>query len=292
MCNSHIPHAYMVATSMPTHRFHVLAWGISRPVPENVTVLKNDEWKDMEFDAAIDASWDVPTFSAKAGRKVFLMHCHHFNGEESLAFSTCDRFVTVSGHKRASLMWKSLDPKVSVIPFGFCGTQWPIRSNRSRVKVGMMYSNVRGDKEIEEYWLKISNGFNPISIGWNNPESLGSIAGENWDHQKQLMDEIAVGVNPVVGETIGMSPMEMMVMGIPVVTACSPEPWEWGFSGWNCFLSRNGPFESVDWIRDKIRFLLDYPDVADSIGMAGRQTILNRFPLLETGKMWERVLFE
>jgi len=101
---------------------------------------------------------------------------------------------------------------------------------------------------------------------------------------------IGVFVHVVVGETFGYSPLEAMAFGIPMVTGNCPEPWDFCFDGWNCFISRNKPTDSIDWMRDRIKFLVENKEARSDMGKAARESVIEYFRRLNTRDKWLNVL--
>jgi hypothetical protein len=77
-----------------------------------------------------------------------------------------------------------------------------------------------------------------------------------------------------------------------VVTGSIPEAWNFCFTPFNCFIHRNSPKDSVEWLRDKIKWLIENPADAERIGKNGRPSIIQYCPRMEFRKRWMAALFD
>lgn len=293
--DNHTPHQAMLLASMPDTKFHVVGWQSHfRDFPENAVMISKSEARKRAWDLVLDDDIAfVPTFDFNARRRVLLHHCEHDAGNErshdSLikAMARAHIVAVPSKHKIASLRYLGLSDQVVELPFGF--DRWNLDpAKRDPTLVGCFH-NCPND-EIRAFWSACVEGFNSVMIGpvVSGPFPLGITNG--YPSFEEQASKVGVYLNCVVGEAMGMAPMEAMAAGIPVITGCAPEPWEFMFSGWNGFISRNEPMKSIEWIRDRIRFLIDDPVEAVRMGEAGRQTVLRRFPLSKVAETFRTFL--
>lgn len=293
--DNHTPHQSMILASIPDLKVHVIAWQSHfRDFPPNAVMISKHEAKNRDWDLVLDDDISfLPTFEFRARRRVLLHHCEHDGGNEVIhgalteAIERADIVAVPSKHKIASFRELGLSSKVVELPFGF--ERWNLDpSKRDPTLVGCFH-NCPND-EIRDFWSACVEGFESVMIGpvVSGPFPLGITNG--FLSFEEQASKVGIYLNCVVGEAMGMAPMEAMSAGIPMITGCAPEPWEFAFSGWNCFISRNEPMKSIDWIRSKIEFLIDNPDEARRMGEAGRQTILHRFPLSRVAETFKSFL--
>jgi hypothetical protein len=293
--DNHTPHQAMILRSMPDLRIHVLSWQSHfRDIEPNAVFISKKSAMTIEWDLVFDDDVSyTPSFEFKSRRRVLLHHCEHDDGSKVRhdalvrAVDKADIVAVPSKHKIASFRELGLSSKVVELPFGF--ERWDLDSSKRDPSLVGCFHNCPND-EIRAYWSACVEGFNSVMIGpvVSGPFPLGITNG--FLSFEEQASRVGIYLNCVVGEAMGMAPMEAMAAGIPVVTACAPEPWEFIFSGWNGFLSRNEPMRSIDWIRDRIRFLIDNPAEAVRMGEAGRQTILRRFPLSKVAETFRTFL--
>ena len=293
--NNHTPHQAMLLKAMPDQHFHVLEWNTSfRECPSNATLISKRQAKGQSWDLVLDDDAKAaPTMDLRAKRRVFLHHCEHDGGNAenvaslSWVFENFDIVAVPSKHKIASMREKGLSPNVVELPFGFEAWNLP-RQHRDPGLVGCFHNSP--NSEIRDFWSSCVSGFRSVMIG---PVASGSFPVRLTRGFNSFEDEasrVGIYLNCVVGEAMGMSPLEAMTAGIPVITGCAPEPWEFIFNGWNGFLSRNEPMKSIDWIREKIRYLIENPEIAEAMGNAGRATVLSRFPMSRVQKVFTSFL--
>lgn len=291
----HTPHQSMILASMPDVKIHVIGWQSHfRDFSPNAAMISKKEAKNLEWDLVLDDDIEfLPTFELSARRRVLFHHCEHDAGNARShgilikAMDRADIVAVPSKHKIASLRDIGLSDKVVELPFGF--ERWDLDlSKRDPTLVGCFH-NCPND-EIRTFWSACVKGFNSVMIGpvISGPFPLGITNG--YPSFEEQASKVGIYLNCVVGEAMGMAPMEAMAAGIPVITGCAPEPWEFIFSGWNGWLSRNEPMKSIEWIRDRIRFLIDDPAEAVRMGEAGRQTVLRRFPLSKVAETFRTFL--
>ncbi len=293
--DNHTPHQVMLLRAMPDTQFHVLVWQSHfRDIEPNAVFISKKTASAMEWDLVVDDDIAfVPAFAFKARRRVLLHHCEHDQGNKQRhdallrSIDLADIVAVPSKHKIASLRDLGLSSKVVELPFGY--DRWNLDVSKRDPSLVGCFHNCPND-EIRSFWAACVDGFNSVMIGpvVSGPFPLGITNG--FLSFEEQASRVGIYLNCVVGEAMGMSPMEAMSAGIPMITACTPEPWEFIFSGWNGFLSRNEPMKSIEWIRDRIRFLIDNPSEAARMGEAGRQTILRRFPLSKVAETFKTFL--
>lgn len=297
--NRHTPHAYMMITALYDCTFVMPFWaGTLRPIPENLVIDPN--YKDSEYDVIVDDDIEMPTKNIETKRRILLLHCEHNRIQDKFleyAFTYNDIVVLVSQHKKMTLCEYALHKKCVVIPPGFSGEQWPLRScyNTESVVTVANGLSLQPSREIIKYIQSLSPGFDFIVLGNQNRNEyiprVVYITPANFSDLKTLLAQQAVYVNTVVGHSFGMSPMEAMVTGLPLVTGgCSDVLYNFAFDTWNCFVSQESPLCSVSFIRDRIHWLFEHPEEADIMGKRGREVILNLFSFDTLRKNWLSVL--
>lgn len=289
----HCPHAYMVATALSNVRFTASAWnGAFRPIPRNVRVVPFPNCLDYSYDAVIEDDPALPSFQAKARNKIWIQHCE-YNLEDYLPpiVEKANRIVVVTDHKRATMREFGFSPKVATIGFGFDIKQWPIAPLTSRA-VGTAFNAANNNSEVMAFFEVISSRVPFTIIGYNNDQARGCsfISPYGLEEYQKALAGLSIWINCVEGETLGMSPLEAMATGIPVVMGNYPEAGLFAFNNWNCVINRNAPRSCVPWILDKVQWLVENQEDRLRIGLAGRKTIESVFPVESIAHKWMEVL--
>ena len=281
---------------MPEVEFVSGGWnGALRPGAPNLKIIPYPACLDFDYDAAIDDNCDLPSFKAKAKRKVWLQH-NEWGGVDPLprCLEAADACVVVSDHKRATMREHGLSPKVSTIGFGFDPKQWEVPAVE-RSGAGTTFNGMAdpGRYEVRDFTAKINDWIPLTVIGHCNEGAPvhAVVAPYGFDAYKAELNKLAVWIYTIYGEQMGMSTYEAMMLGIPVVTASQPEAWNFLFDNWNCKITRRPPCDSVEWMADAAKELLADPARAKAMGEAGRRTVTERFPLKSVGEQYRKVLF-
>lgn len=289
--DSHSPHAANLANAFPQFQFFCPLWNVHfRPIPQNVTTISKDSAKST-FDVIIEDDFSLPFRHLSCGRKIFLHHNEHDGGDITKsnnlnrAMDWCDKMVVVSDHKRATMREIGLNPKVVTIELDFNVKEWSeIKASDSGI-VGAWHNCML--KQHCDFFGEIVSGYPHLLIGNDNDSTGFTIYNpRTFDDLRKHAAKISVFVYPVIGEVFGLSPMEAMAAGIPVIIGNSPEPWAFCFNGWNCFISRNEALKSIGWIRERVQFLVENREERIKMGEAGRKSVTEYFRRLDTKSKW------
>ncbi len=293
--SNHTPYAYNLASLFPDFRFYCPTWKWEyRPIPKNVEVIAYDSVKPT-FDAIIEDDFRLPFSGLSCKRKIFVQHCEHDDGDVTKvnnlkgAIDWADSVVVVSDHKRATMRRHSFSPKVHTIELSFDVNEWSHNTVSDSGIVGTWH-NLMQPQHID-FFRAVSQGFPHLLIGENN-ENTGFTYYEpnNFEDMQKQVSKISVFIHVIVGEVFGMSPLEAMASGIPMITGNCPEPWSFCFNGWNCFISRNQAVDSVDWIRERIRYLVENREARQAMGQAAKESVADYFRRLKTRDKWLNLL--
>ena len=280
---------------MPEVRFVAPRWhDCFRPLPPNVRRVPFPDCLDETYDAVIEDDPRLPAFDARAPVKVWLQHCEYNQGPElPRAMERATRVVTVSPHRRATMRHYGFDPRVRVIGFYFDVEDWPQVEYGAGGAAGTAHNCMAINTEVRDLAEAIAQRLPLTVIGHRNGPVRGcrTVIPSGWNVFRKELGALSVWVYCVAGDQLGMSPLEAMACGLPVVMGTYPETGLFAFDDWNCCLARSAPFASVEWIAARARELLMDPEKREALGTAARATIREFFPLPECGRLWREALF-
>jgi len=285
----HTPYAYMFMRAFPEVQFTVNKWDkIFRPLPPNATW---EPWSGV-YDALVTDHWDLfPMGNVDAKRTVFIDHNEYGHGLNAAdaVLEKVDAFVSVSEHKMWTHRELCFSPKMHWVWFCFDEAMFPPRRYELPTRVGFVHNGLHGEQAI------IANailwGHDAIGIGHHNSAFMGKLSSpEGLDALLEETRSLAVGINIVNGDSCGMSPMEMMAQGIPVVFGASLDLPRFLFSGWNCFITRNRATDSLQEMREYVNRLVNDPDLNRRMGEMARKTVLRELSVDKFRAAWSAVL--
>lgn len=296
LVNNHTPYNAMLAEALWDCEIHCREWDcLLRDVPENVAVTSLPL---KRYDAIITDGFDLRAFDFPATRRVFIQHCEccHTEGPEferwRNVFWRSDKVVSVSGHKQATLREFSLNPKSTVINFGFSTATWNRKNQWQEGLIGCVWNGLATNPEALEVWRQVCEGFNAVVIGHGNEgiDFCPVIRPETESEYHREAEKLNVLVHPMAGNQCGMAPMELMMLGTPVVSGSVAELWEFCHDGWNIALSRDRGDKAVEFMRQWAYHLCNTQPAARAMGSAGSFTVAKHRSLRRLRNKWLEVL--
>ena len=291
--NNHTPFCWNLIKAFPEFDWTVTGWSILRPHPK-ARVVSIPQCFDDEYDVVIEnEKRGLPLSQAKCKRRILVEHCENSDILHVLkdSMQKCDKVVSVSEHKRLTMRELAWDNKVTTIRLYVPTDDFPIVTQNRTGIVGTV-CNAIGTDAIG-FVRETLAGFNNLVIGHANEHHKfeHSAVPISFKDYKDRLSTLQVFVHCIVGDVMGLSPMEAMMSGIPIITGCVPEGWNMIFDGYNGFISRSAPINSIPWVRDKITWLLQNPDEASEIGKRGRKAVIEYQPLERFRRQWLDVLY-
>ena len=285
----HTPYAHMFFTAFPEIDFVVDEWHEGfRPLPVNATIgpMKG------EFDVCITDQYDLSTTqNVKANRTVFLAHCEYGMelGVAEALLEKVDAYVCVSEHKLWTHRELAFHPKMHWIGFWFDGEMWPSTRREVPPSSGFVHNMLRGEQV--DIANKIFDGLNGTAIGYANELFDGRLLSPRSHEELALMaGNLSVAINIVHGDSCGMSPLELMAMGVPVIFGLSADLPRFLFSGFNCLITNGRIGDSIPEARMLIEQLLRDPGRREYIGKNARWSVLQEMGVQAFRDKWIRVI--
>lgn len=288
----HTSYAYMFMRAFPEIEFFVDSWDhIFRPVPKNA-VLADPEGFEGEFDVLISDYWGLETSARiKARKTVFIDHNEYGHPVDSALglLDRVDAFVCVSEHKLWTHKELCFSPKARWIWFCFDEAMFPVRDYALTGKVGFVHNSVHGELAM------IANGslfgFDSVGIGHHNHNFMGKrVAPVGLEAYLEETKTLAAAVNVVNGDSCGMSPLELMAQGVPVVFGLSADLPRFLFNGFNCFITRNRASDSIAEIRHYLTCLTEDEGLNQRMSVAARRSVLQELSVASFRYKWSAVL--
>jgi glycosyltransferase involved in cell wall biosynthesis len=297
----HIPHAFSVAECLPEVLFFVTGWnGVFRPLPKNVTRISLEESFSAKFDALFEDDFKKDLTKIKANKRVFFYHCEHIIGDSSkheklknILDNQCDSFVFPSPHKKETFCGLSNNKKVCAIDFCYRDAHFQPAVNLGTV-AGSVHNGCDSQKHIAALCESLSSKIEKFTlIGHANELSkkfCNVSCPPDFENFKSELLKLGVFVYLVSGNAFGMSPIEAMLSGIPVVAGLSTDIRSWIKNGVNCFISPEPSHRvSMDsWLAEKAIYLLQNTEESIRIGKNGRESILDNCSPKQIGPLWKR----
>lgn len=274
-----------------------------RPVPPNCHLISEDEARKRlnagRYDRIIAHNindlisvdeWPIP--------KVLIFH-NKFTCENALGGNKVDRTDYLAKCRQVIDMTENLTlvfiSETKKEDWGFDGVV---------ILPGIDPSEYGGYTGSEEKVLRIGNGLaeRDIMLGYSvqervvkglsstilglNPSISYAIMPKDWEELKEFMRSHRVYLNTTMHpyeDGYNLAMLEAMATGMPVVSIANPtSPIEDGING---FLSGD-----ENYLRERIKELLNDQSLARSIGQKGRETVIDKFPIERFINEWKRVL--
>lgn len=279
--DNHTPHAFAVITCLPDVEFYMTGWnGTFRPPPKNLHYLPHMAFAPIEYDCFFEEEISNDPLRIKAKRKVYFRHCEYspdpsFSSQRIIqAISQYDAAGFPSSHRRATFGILAPDVKCHVLEPGFSSEYFRRRPSRGTVP-GTMHNGCDVNSEVASVCVALARklpGFTLIGHGNRSMKQFMTvIEPDNFEESRRALMTLDVFVYCVSGNAFGMSPVEAMVAGIPLVTGNSRDIRPWLKSGENCFISKNPAFASIDELVDMVNDLSGHPGLHSKISEAGME---------------------
>ena len=293
----HAAYCHSLVSMFPEHEWTIFGWEVhNRQVPSNCIIGSLDAIEG-EFDVFVNEVFWRDTSKISAAHRVWIFHNEEYFNDESVeridrVFNRDgnNKIVVVSDHKRSTLRQYAYDPRVSTIRFN---CSFPERTTQPATGlVGSVHCNMF-EQQIDVF-KRATEGFNHVLIGQKNErfDSPNKIVPSTWDEFVSEFHKIDVYVNVVVGDQWGMSPMEAMASGIPVITGFSTDLPDQIVPGWNCIMVNDRANRAIDDIRHWIKTLIVDRDLNHQIGQRGKEMVYRYFSPQKFRDKWKAVLNE
>jgi len=302
--------AYVYALSKIGYKWDVIdplpgrytnGWDVNmRPVPENINLISIEQalTGSVEYSCAIAHSIDdLLLIKSLNIPKILVIHVSlkgYIAQENSrttveemqqLLNTYLDKIgavaVSVSELKQAA--WGVFGP---VIPF-FIDTDF-FKGYRGENACGLRIANQISKKSLLLDWethLKIAAGF-PVKIAGFNPDMHGVQPTKNQHELLELYQNCRFYLHTAQNEFedgYNTASLEAMAAGMPVV--CNSHPSAPVINGVNGFISDN-----IDDLREGIKQLQADRELAEKLGKAGREFVMENHSLEKYRKAWEQAI--
>jgi len=291
----HTPWECMFADVFHDAEIHVLDWNtIFRSAPRNVRVVSVEESKDSKYDAIIQDNDSVSIYRGNENtKKVYVLHCEQDMNSQAnrercfRVYDENDFVVSITPHKLWTLRGLATNPKSRMIRHAVYPS-YPNKSGEVKV-VGTAHNSMNGEHLC--VWNAVASRFDSsIAIGHNNESALGIKKNPHGTVEYlRCLSGVDVFVNIVGGDAFGMSPMEAMALGIPVVTGLNQDLPEQFVSGWNCLISGKRSHHDPSEMVHMVNMLINDPELARRIGKSGRETVSQVFSPEVFRKKWQEI---
>jgi len=276
----HTPWACMFAEAFSELEIHIPDWRFElRDLPENVSVVPAEDILPQSYDCIITdfAHDDFAKVSTK--RRISVVHIEQNLGDEShrrlieKVYASNDFVVSITDHKKSTLQEFSWHPKTRVI--NHFVQENPILPLDTGI-IGCVQNRMTPEKMV--IWDAVAEHQNCVAIGhFNTITKGGAFVPNGTNAYLSVLKTLSVFVNVVSGDAFGMSPVEAMSFGIPMVTGFSRDIPDEFISGWNCLMTDDRGHRSALQIAAFAIQLRNDEALRKRIGSAGRDTVRRIF---------------
>ncbi|MEX6689784.1 glycosyltransferase family 4 protein [Danxiaibacter flavus] len=179
------------------------------------------------------------------------------------------------------LMWDNGVPMVSVIEHGITSSPatYSGHLNKGIVVINHLYQ--RGRKLGADIYDEVRKQV-PLDLIGMGTEAYGGLGEVLHPDIPAFIGQYRFFFNPIRYTSLGLSFLEAMMMGLPVVALATTEYSTVIENEKNGFVHTD-----IDYLVDKMKLLLDEPPLAEKIGLAGKQTVEQKYNINRFTKDWE-----
>ncbi len=290
---THVPHDFYLVTDAQRTVHHTGRSG-TLPWAENVHEAPMERIRDMEFDAVLYQSraeyQQARTSLLSAAQRrlpaVYLEHDppqEHPTGQRHWADDGSMMIVHVTSFN--ALMWEHEASAVTVIEHGvklLANVQYDGWLRRGIVVVNNL--ETRGRRLGLDVFLKMRDRV-PLTLVGMGSRNLGEYGEVGHAELPGFMAEHRFFFNPIRWTSLGLSVIEAMMVGLPIVGLATTEMPTVISNGENGWLDTR-PERLVEVMQE----LLENPELARCWGQAARRVAMERFGIERFAAEWDRLL--
>lgn len=183
-----------------------------------------------------------------------------------------------------SLMWDTGSTEKTVIEHGVPDPGYLYSGEKERGIAVINNIALRGRRLGSDLWDRFRKAL-PLDLIGMESQRAGGLGEVPHGRIPQYMASYRFFLNPIRYTSLGLSLVEAMLAGLPVVALATTEiP--------NVIIDEITGFISTDpnVLEDRMRLLLKYPELAQGIGIKGREYALKRFALSRFVREWEEAI--
>jgi hypothetical protein len=268
--------------------------GETFPFGDNVIEIPADEVKNHSFDCIVfqtnqnflQDQYDILSAEQRDLPKVYIEHDpprQHPTDTKHVVNNADITLVHVTHFNR--LMWDSNDTPTRVIEHGVVDTGVTYTGELDRGIVVINNLPLRGRLLGFDIFQDVRSQI-PLDLVGMGTGSYG--LGEVLHPQlPEFQSRYRFFFNPIRYTSLGLAICEAMMMGIPVVGLATTELSAVIDDGHSGFIHTD-----IDYLIEKMKLLIDEPELARQIGANGRQVALKRFGIKRFATDWEQLFNE
>lgn len=197
----------------------------------------------------------------------------------------CDHNIFISDFSVGAWFHNIDDPNITVIKHGIDTTYWNGWTGGDGKVMTAVWNYPQRNKICGfDLYQEITKGLqtNP----WGDSPGFSKNA-DNVDHLRELYRHASVYLNTTLWSSCPFSLLEAMSVGCPIVTTATTAMPEFIQDGVNGFIT-NDPIV----MRERLKQLIDDPELGKKIGDAGRKTIIEQFGQERFLNEWNEVFWK
>jgi glycosyltransferase involved in cell wall biosynthesis len=264
--------------------------GETFPFGVNVIEVPAGQVKEMEFDLILfqtDENYFTDQYTTlsekqRALPRIYLEHDppwgHPTDNRHPVTDTDID-LVHVTNFNR--LMWDNHDLRTTVIPHGVTVPDLPLpveKINRGIVVINNLPK--RGRLLGLDIFERVRREL-PIDLVGMGAEAYG-IGEVLHPDLPAFISRYRFFFNPIRYTSLGLAVCESMMMGLPIVGMATTEMSVTIQNGFSGFVHTD-----IDFLIEKMKYLLDHPQAAAEMGGNARQTAMQQFDITRFTRQWE-----
>jgi hypothetical protein len=204
---------------------------------------------------------------------------------EKIGHLKCDHDIFVSDFSAGAWFHDPDDPNISIIKHGMDTEYWNGWVGGDGAVMTAVWDYIRRDRICGfSLWQEVTKGLKPNP--WGETPGLSKMA-DNSDHLRELYRKASVFLNTTLWSSCPFSLLEAMSVGCPVVTTATTMMPEFIEDGVNGFIT-NDPVT----MNERLKELINDPNMARTIGAAGRETVVQQFGQERFLKEWNEAFWK
>ncbi|MGN6418249.1 MAG: glycosyltransferase family 4 protein [Pseudobacter sp.] len=267
--------------------------GQTFPFGSNVKEVPVEQVKELDFDCILFQSphnflrdqYEILSEAQRAIPKIYLEHNAPNGAAASSVHPMNDPFVTlVHVTHYNKLMWDQTVPDVRVIEHGIIESPWPYTGELEKGIVVINHIRERGRDTGWDIYEQLKEVI-PLDLAGMGTEIYGGLGEILHPQLPQFLSRYRFFLNPIRHTSLGLSFLEAMMGGLPVVALATTEYATVIRNGYTGFVHTN-----ISELIEGMQLLLENRDLAAVMGRHAQRTAKHKYNITRFAKDWEHLI--